>query len=222
MSEFPIDVIRQAERAAPSAVVGSGKFYTKDMSGVTQQFYRASDGTEYQMTPVVPGAGSVTYAQLSDLITLRPVNTLPNDANTNAIFTAGRSTATLLGSSTYRMHGQVSVTRVTGGSSTPSVVLAGTATYTSLSWHTWGYSDTVFRGVNWVQTNTAQFVNTGSANQNWVCEFEGILITNAGGTFIPSLACSPAPGSTLAVQPITYCELVLLGNSSYGSQGGWG
>lgn len=65
MSEFSLDVARFVEQgAAPTDEPNIGKSYTKDDAGVTQLFYLASDGTEYQLTPPSPGGGG----QIADFV----------------------------------------------------------------------------------------------------------------------------------------------------------
>lgn len=54
--------IRITERAAdPTAVGNTGFLYTKDVSTVTQLFYRASDGTVTQVTPGGGGGGGLPH-----------------------------------------------------------------------------------------------------------------------------------------------------------------
>jgi len=45
--------------ANPSAVANRGAVYTKDAAGITQLFYRASDGTVSQLSPLGSGSGDV-------------------------------------------------------------------------------------------------------------------------------------------------------------------
>ena len=52
MAAFPVDVVTFLERVGdPAAAANQGKLYSKEASGVTQLFYRADDGTVYQLTP---------------------------------------------------------------------------------------------------------------------------------------------------------------------------
>lgn len=56
MAEFPIEVAVFPEQAGdPVAAANRGKAYTKDVAGVTQFFYEASDGTVTQLTPAGGG-----------------------------------------------------------------------------------------------------------------------------------------------------------------------
>lgn len=62
MSKFPINVAGLPEQGAdPAAAANEGMLYSKDAAGVTQLFFRASDGTVYQITP--PSGGSVPVLQ---------------------------------------------------------------------------------------------------------------------------------------------------------------
>jgi len=57
MAEFPIDVAVFPEQVGdPVAAANRGKVYTKDVAGVTQFFYEASDGTVTQLTPAASGS----------------------------------------------------------------------------------------------------------------------------------------------------------------------
>jgi hypothetical protein len=59
MAKFPINVAAFIEEAAdPAVVLNNAQVYAKDVTGITQLFCRASDGTVYQLTP--PGAAAYT------------------------------------------------------------------------------------------------------------------------------------------------------------------
>jgi len=75
MAEFPIDIATFLEQLGdPAAAASKGKFYTKDAGGVTQLFYRASDGTVTQLTPggTLPALAGVQFAALIE----NPIGTL--------------------------------------------------------------------------------------------------------------------------------------------------
>ncbi len=74
--EVGADQVEMPEQAAdPAAVANNGFLYTKDVGGITYLFYRASNGTIYQVTP--SGTTPAT-ADITTLATLGPTTGLAN------------------------------------------------------------------------------------------------------------------------------------------------
>jgi hypothetical protein len=222
MAELPADVISLVERAsAPGGTASSGKFYAKDVTGVTQLFYQTGAGAEIQITPLTPAASSISFAQCSDIFNVSSGVSIPASSFGN-LFPSGRSTFNALASSTYKWRAQVSVTIASAGSAnSPAFQFAGTATFASCNF-SWWTQDQANSAVGSGTTSTiSATLLTGSIQSSWHCWLEGIFVTSAAGTIIPQLRATSSPNGPGVVAADTYLHVVRLGDSSFLSQGGW-
>lgn len=220
MAEFPASVIKLVERVSdPGAGVDKGKTYTKDVSGVTQLFYQASDGTVSQATPVLPSAGSIAFSQRTTLLTSGSGTTVPAATLTN-VFPSARDEATLAASSTYAFIAHYILTNSPTASNF-SVQFGGTATFATFEYafSNWSASGERQYGI----ANTAGAVPMYAANRAtpYVLQLDGTIVTTAAGTLIPQITMTVG-GATATLQPGSFFEIVYLGPSTFVSQGGWG
>lgn len=224
MPEFPIDVLELPEKGSdPGATANTGKVYTKDVAGVTQLFYQASDGSVAQGTPVLPNPGSIAFSDRTILFTAGPGGTIPSgSANTPVnIFSSGGDEASLAANSTYMFSAHIILTN-SPATTVLSMLFAGTATYSSFeySFRHW----TATTGSEYGVVNTPSVVACFSAGRStpYILTFDGTLRTSSAGTFIPQIQLSPSVASNTVVRAGSFMELIYLGSDTYISQGGWG
>jgi len=234
MSELAVDVARFADHGSdPPVLANSGKYYSKNVSGTIHWFYESDAGVVYQLTPVTPTTGSVTYTALDNVLTIGTDNVLSNSTAAQSIFGAPNDTFTLLSDTTYLMHMLWQFTFATAvGSYNTLLEFDGTAVYT-INYTSIGYNhgSTVgggtCAGVYCVHNSAVQpsfnAVYTTTNGLIGLFEVEGILVVSAGGTFVPTMQWTVAPGgvSTPVMRPESFCELTPLGDATFVKSGGW-
>lgn len=227
MSEFPVDVAAFAARVSdPGATLNNGKFYSKDVSGVVHEFFQASDGTVYQLSPLVPTAGAVPYSSLIQALVVGTSNTIPNSTAVTSIFDPANDTFNLAANTKYLMRGLLLLDRTVGSTSSfLSLSFGGTAapacSYTAWTWYGTVYPFTTSPAVAMSSTTAATALTVAITNIKRLTDIEGIITTTAAGTFIPRLDYSAAPGGVTTVLPGSYLELIPLGADTFTQQGGW-
>lgn len=219
MPEFPTSVIKLVERGGdPGAVADKGKVYTKNVGGVTQLFYEASNGAVVQAAPVLPGAGTIAFSQQTTLFTLGPGNTVPAATLTN-VFTTPRDEATLAANSTYHFTANYIFTNSPTASSF-TIQFGGTATFATFEyiWDSWANAGREY-GFSQVATALSMYSNTRSTP--YIITLEGTIRTINAGTVIPQITMT-AGAATATIVAGSYFEIVYLGPDTFVSQGGWG
>lgn len=228
MTEFAIDVATFAERVSdPGATANTGKFYSKDVSGVTHEFFQASDGTVFQLSPVVPGAGAVEYSSLTQSLVLVTSTALPNSAVMTNVFDAANDTFTLAANTKYLMRGILLIDRSVGVAAASTMMeFAGTAApacvYTAWVYYGGLLPVSTTPAVAFVTTTASSALTAATTGgQKRVVEIDGIVTTTAAGTFIPKTGHDNAPGGTSTILVGSYLELIPLGADTFTQQGGW-
>lgn len=221
MPEFPADVLELLERVSdPGATADRGKAYTKDVAGVTQLFYQASDGTVAQATPVLPNPGSISYSDRKYFLTIGPGNTIPASSTAPVpIFATPGDEATLAANSTYQWTLHAILTN-TPQSTKLSLSFLGTATYSvfNYSWYAW--TSTHEYGMN--NSPAATTLHTNDRASPFVVTAEGSFRTSGAGTIIPTIAVLTAQSTPMLIRAGSFMELLYLGSDTFVSQGGWG
>jgi hypothetical protein len=180
------------------------------------------DGVVSYFTPQSTQRGILPAPQIivpSSSITLSNINTA------QPIFGATIGTASLSSGTTYMFYGFYSLTN--GGTThTTALSFTGTATLTNILYSAEIVSavqGTISTSVSNVVINTASSTvinatSTASGSQIWV---QGVARINAGGTFIPTLTFSSAPGGTNQTNINSYFYIYPVGNGSVQSVGAW-
>ena len=230
-TNFKLNVARmQAQGSAPASLANAGKIYDKVVSGVTQRFYMDSAGTEYQLTPQVPGAGTVNYAATLNKITLGGGYTLANNTSVQNMWAVARDTITLASTTRYKMRCLYLLSRSTTSTGMALKIgfAGGSATFNSCEymssvWYeaTGAQSGSIQSNYNFVQTSALTSAHgAASAQKVFTYILDGMIDINAGGTFIPQVQWTSGAGA-VTVNTGSFLELIPLGASSFVQQGGW-
>jgi hypothetical protein len=154
---------------------------------------------------------------------------LADSNSAQAVFAAANDVLTLPGSTTYMFEALYYITRAAGTTShTISTLFGGTVTYTSITYiaDTTSTTGNVLGAVSRIYgTAATALIVTGastSATENVTIKLNGVLRTNASGTFIPQIQYSAAPGGAPTVVKNSYFKLIPIGNSSVVAVGNWG
>ena len=152
-----------------------------------------------------------------------------NSSSAQQVFNSSTNgEVTVLGSTTYMFEAVYYITRSAGTTShTLSTLFGGTATFTSVTYiaettsTTGNALGTVSRiygtGISGVTVTAA---NT-SATENITVVLRGTMRTNAGGTIIPQIQYSAAPGGALTILKNSFIRLTPMGTSSVTTVGNW-
>ncbi|MBZ5616232.1 MAG: hypothetical protein LAO23_19665 [Acidobacteriia bacterium] len=185
---------------------------------------------------VLSGAGRMTLAGGGvaagfSLMTLTANQTGSNSNTAQTWFPGGGPTQITLPSSTsYFFRGHITLNRSAGTTShTISLLLGGTATFTSLNYIV---NVTDVNGTASVLTTpqvieiadaSAHAITSASANaaQFNTIVIEGVMRINAGGTVIPQFQYSAAPGGAPAIGANSYFRLFPIGADTVVSVGNW-
>ncbi len=237
MTDFPVDVLSFEERASdPGATAGSGKYYTKDVSGVTRWFYRASDGTVIQLANgFTPPANSVQYQHLTNL-TVRGPKTLAISTSLQSVFDASNDTINLSANTTYKIKGLYSMSSAantgkinigfsggTIGVGSPGDAIIEMAAVTTIN-PTINTTLGSGRPILFISGNAANeweiFDNIASSFK--IVKFDGKIRTVSSGTFVPQIKLLN-PTISPIIMNWSYLELIPVGGSTFEStgQGGW-
>jgi hypothetical protein len=143
----------------------------------------------------------------------------PNDANANPVFETSDDAFNVVAGTSYFFEGSYELTGMGGTTRTVSSLFAGTATLTSIA-----YDATISSGnANALSTTqstkkcvtaTANVLNaTSTSAASWVY-VRGIVRINGGGTFIPQLKLSAAPGGTILVSTNSWFRMYPIGTNT--------
>jgi len=155
--------------------------------------------------------------------------TAANSASAQQVFNATASGAiTVTGSTAYMFEAVYYISRAAGTTShTLSTLFGGTATFTSITYlaETTSTTGNVLGAVSRIYGTGATALTvtaaSTSATENITVILKGMIRTNAGGTVIPQIQYSAAPGGVPTVVRNSYFRLTPVGNSSVVSVGNW-
>jgi hypothetical protein len=142
---------------------------------------------------------------------------------------------TLPGSSSYLLEAEYIITNTGTVSHTWGVLFAGTASLTALDFSARGRSGATSQLTLAADSSASQSNGAGSlpttslvmtaastsATENVLISIRGTLRINAGGTFIPQVVMSAAPGGISKMLRGSYIRLTPLGSDSATSLGNW-
>jgi hypothetical protein len=156
--------------------------------------------------------------------------TLINSNAAQAAFNATTNGAyTVLGNTTYEFEAIYLVTNTGTTSHTWSVLFGGTATFTSIAYSIQARTDTAsapsgnnhYFGYANVATAVAATAASTSATENVVIKLRGLMRVNAGGTVIPQVQLSAAPGGTQTMKANSFFRPWQIGSGSIATVGSW-
>jgi len=183
----------------------------------------AASATALALKTVVPAGTGVTPT--IQIICPSAAFTLQNQTATQAVFNTPQDTISVQAATTYMFEGQYLLqTGATSHSTSMSFVLT-TATITDMTWVTLATSVNSVAGVTLSQASTFFNSSTGgafnTANTNAFCivKFEGVLRVNVGGTVVPNIAFSAAPGITCSTLVGSYIKFYPIGANTIDSVG---
>lgn len=228
MAEFPVDVLNAPQSGVdPGSAVDAGKLYSKSVLGVAQGHYQASDGTITQLTNAPLTDGSVPYSSLTNLLNLN-TKTLLIQTAAQGIFDASIDAVTLAASTTYLIRAMIALklTSITNCSTT--AVFSGTATYTSfngtistLITQLLQYNITASADPVHVITSSANVqiapIFGGATTREYFFEYNLLVVTNAGGTFLPSLQFGSVPNASSFIR-LASMEIIPVGSNTFTAQ----
>lgn len=237
MAELPTDVLTFNERVSdPGATASAGKYYTKDVAGVTRWFYQDSAGVVSQLAAgLVPATNSVDYRHLTSLLVKGSANVLAATTSMQSVFDAANDTISLPANTTYKLRAlyafqnapNTSLLRLGFSGGTIGVGPPGDALLNATA--VTGYTNTV-NTANAASRATLFFDSTAntwivwdnvSVSFKWA-QITGKLRTVSAGTFVPQIQMTNTL-STPTVLKMSYLELIPVGGSTFESvgQGGW-
>jgi hypothetical protein len=152
-----------------------------------------------------------------------------DSASAQQVFDATAAGAiTLTGSTAYMFEAVYYISRSAGTTShTLATLFGGTATFTSITYlaETTSTTGNVLGAVSRIYgTGIGALTVTAastSATENITVILKGMIRTNAGGTVIPQIQYSAAPGGAPTIVRNSYFRLTPVGNSSVVSVGNW-
>lgn len=207
--------------AAGTASAGTGPLYFTSGTNLTTNVSGAVefDGIVFYST-TASGRGvspSIMFARQTSDHPLSDNNTAQN------AFSSSLDTWNLQSSTTYWMEGEFYTTH--GATSHAiSIGFAGTATLTSISYSalTWvtavNVQGTAQNSVL-IQTTSATALNFAGSNGQEIIKFSGFVSVNDGGTFIPQITYSAAPGGSPAMKAGSYIRFTPMGSNTIQSIG---
>lgn len=185
-----------------------------------------ADGYVYQGTTPLLLPSYFTFSNGSTI-------TYSNASGTVAIFT-GTTSVTLKASTYYMFDAFYMLTKSAGSTSHNfSLLYGGTATLFSFLSYGYGISSGTTSGFTYDTTpnsfitnsTAAMAVRIGLTTQATLgIRVVGMARVNAGGTFIPQLNLSVAPGGSWVLQPNSYFRIAPVGSAASGANiniGGW-
>lgn len=211
----------------PPILIPSGSNLTTPTAGAIEY-----DGTTFYMTP----SGSNRSANVAEHFVCRTgTKTMSNNTNLQAIFdnansgTGGLTNGALLlpGATTYYFECSINVSSMSGTSGNLgfSIVGAGTATFTSVAWHSVGLDASIQTtaqavGGMWSSTTgSAGNIVTATNGTGFSGMIRGIFRINAGGTIIPSIQLTTGAAAVIGVNSWFKCYPV--GSNTVISVGNW-
>lgn len=177
-----------------------------------------SDGTD------VAWVDPAQFAILVNDYTLSNVNTAQKALNASA-----NGAVTLAASTTYEFEAQYIITNTGTTSHLWQTLFGGAATFTSGAYVADGRTataDTLYGTVGTVSTTTpgtalSVTALSTSATENVTIKLRGILRINAGGTLIPQVQMSAAPGGTQKMLANSYFRIWPAGTDAMATVGSW-
>lgn len=223
MTDFATDILTFANRTAPGATANIAKMYGKNVGGVSSLVVQSSDAVEHQLAPTVASTGGVPYSALTNVLTLGGGATIADVNTAQNIFPAARDTITLEAGA-YKVRAFIYTVRTGAVSCTASISLAGTATYGTVGMRSWGKNSaslTANNGAGMMTAATGSIIGPTSSATIRSYTLDGMVVITVGGTCIPQITFSVAPGSTTTISATSFWEMVRVGTSSFVQQGGW-
>jgi hypothetical protein len=189
------------------------------------------DGTVFYGTPTAVQRGVITAEHF---IVLASDYTANDSATAQKIFNSpSAGTITLAASTTYFFEGQYIVRRSVGTTAhTFGVLFATGGTLTSIA-YTAEVSNQTSAGVitpsvqavsKIYSTAITEATLTGSSSTQYediTVYVRGTVRTNSGGTFVPQMKYSTAPGGAPTVLANSFFRMIPVGTSSVASVGNW-
>lgn len=189
------------------------------------------DGVAFYATPIANSRG----VMLSEHFVARTgTKTMTSNTSLQALFGGGTggltSGALSVGASTsYFFEASINLSSMSGTSGNMgfSIVGAGTATFTSAAWHSFGFDNTTQNtpsatgyGGLWSSAN-AETGNIVLANTGTACSvlIKGIFRINAAGTIIPSIQLTTAAAAIIGAN--TWFKCYPVGTNTAVSVGNW-
>lgn len=170
-------------------------------------------------------AGNRGYIPIRHFIRCNATRTLPNDANTNAIFNSPANGRLTLETGTYLFEGLILVTAMSATSGNAFINLLGAGTATVGGWM-WKQSaiDAVAAGTlldDDVQfmTGSTSAVTTATTGTVFRVDFNGSFEVTAAGTLIPSIDQVTAAAAIVSIGSYFLCER--MGTENVVSVGQW-
>lgn len=170
-------------------------------------------------------AGNRGYIPIKHFIRCDAARTLPNDANTNAIFNSPTNGRITLETGTYLFESLILVTNMSATSGNAFINLLGAGTATVAAWM-WRQSaiDAVAAGtlldddVQFVVTSTS-VVTTGTTGTVFRIYMKGTFEVTVAGTFIPSIDLVTAAAASVNIGSYFTCERI--GSTTLTNIGQW-
>lgn len=177
----------------------------------------AASATALALKSIVPAGTGVTPTV--QIICPSANFTLLNQTATQPVFNTPQDTITLQASTTYMFEGQYLITAGTGSISHTKAIsfVLTTATMTNCSFSTVvGSPNALNAGATGAFTGIFNSVAGGVVNGattaiNCMIRFQGIMRVNAGGTLVPNIAFSAAPGTPCTTLVGSYLKFYPIG-----------
>lgn len=172
-------------------------------------------------------AGTTPTGVFSDLqfSLLQAAFTLANVITAQAAFPAAQDTFTMAANSTYRVTGRYLIN--TGTVSHTTAMAWSTAATISSFEYTTSLSSAAANATTTAQTTchvtgvAAKVLNAASTAARTIIEFDGIIVTTTGGSIVPQIQFSAAPGGTNQMLRGSYVSFERLGSDAVTVAGGW-
>lgn len=171
-------------------------------------------------------AASTDFANAAAWARCTSANALADNTNPQAIFPAGFDAFTAEGSTTYLVEAEIFLTTGANAHSV-GVSFGGTATYTSVYYRAMGVkaaTGSLSVNINNRRVDVATNATVTSSNNTAgaIISIRGHISVNAGGTIIPTITFSAAPGGAPnQVEPGTFVRFVKVGTDTATSAGAW-
>jgi hypothetical protein len=183
----------------------------------------AASATALALKTVVPAGTGVTPTM--QIICPSAAFTLTNGTGAQAVFNTPQDTISVQAATTYMFEGQYLLqTGATSHSTSMSFVLT-TATITNITWFVLATAGNGAGSLATTQTTTFYNSSGGgsvigsSTNSHTLIKFEGVLRVNVGGTVVPNIAFSVAPGVTCSTLVGSYIKFYPIGANTIDSVG---
>lgn len=148
---------------------------------------------------------------------VRSATSLADSDAVQSIFASANDALTVAGGTTYFFEMRL---RLATGTDAHDVELlfSGTATLTTIHY--------MAQSVTWAEgaagtAATATVIATAVTDATYNAHITGYISVNAGGTLIPQISFSAAPGGTNAVDVGTFIRLTPVGTDVAAASGGW-